>query len=140
MNSPARKPPTDIDLPPQLVGDEPTLVEQRWYRRHGVQAEVIFAGQHDFFTHPGVTRDISQGGVFLATEHVMPVGERLALTFTIRGFQQPLAAIAEVRWVRERPSTDGRWPAGMGLQFLELPRSTRESLAGALGGPRSVDR
>jgi uncharacterized protein (TIGR02266 family) len=133
MNTPASKPAPRAAFFPAFADDEPTLAERRVHRRLDLHAEVVFACQNDLYSHPGVTHDVSQGGVFLATEHLMPPGEQLALTFTIPGFAIALEATAEVRWVREQPSADGRSPAGMGLKFVELPRRTRESIARMLG-------
>ena len=114
---------------PAFEDDEPTLTEQRRYRRHDLRAEVSFSCQQDFYTYRGVTADVSPGGVVLATEHLLPVGEMVALTFTIPGFVQELEATAEIRWVREQRFADSKQPAGMGLKFVQLPRQTRESMA-----------
>jgi len=60
----------------------------------------------------GVTKNIGAGGVFVATDRLRPVGERLRLTFSLPD-AAPVSVRAEVRWVREGPS------AGMGLRFVD---------------------
>ena len=128
MNPPAGKPDDRAALFPAFEDDEPTLTEQRRYRRLELRADVTFSSQEDFFTFHGQTVDVSQGGVFLATPHLLPVGEMVALTFTIPGFIQRLEATAEIRWVREERFADSRHPAGLGLKFVQLPRQTRDSI------------
>jgi uncharacterized protein (TIGR02266 family) len=69
---------------------------------------------------PGVTRNISPDGAFVATPVVMAVGERLMLMLAFPNDRGPLAVRAEVRW--SRPSSpDDRRPAGMGLRFVDPP-------------------
>jgi uncharacterized protein (TIGR02266 family) len=66
-------------------------------------------------------KNIGGGGLFLATDQVRRVGERLALTFTLPGSPAPLSVESEVRWIRPRaiPERPGR-VAGMGLRFVGL--------------------
>jgi uncharacterized protein (TIGR02266 family) len=71
---------------------------------------------------PGVTRNVSPDGVFVATPEVIAVGERLMLMLAFPGDRGPLAVRAEVRWIRPVASTpDARRPAGMGLRFVDPP-------------------
>ena len=71
---------------------------------------------------PGVTRNVSPDGLFVATPEVIAVGERLMLMLAFPGDRGPLAVRAEVRWTRPGPSTpDDRRPAGMGLRFVDPP-------------------
>jgi len=71
---------------------------------------------------PGVTRNISPDGVFVATPAVLAVGERLMLMLAFPGDRGPLAVRAEVRWTRPAASSrDGGGPAGMGLRFVDPP-------------------
>ena len=70
-------------------------------------------------TYAGVTRNISAGGVFVATDNLPRVGERINLRFALPGTGRQLAVQTEVRWIRAKKSpTDADAPAGMGLQFL----------------------
>ncbi len=50
--------------------------------------------------YAGTAKNIGLGGVFLATPKVRAVGERLVLTFTLPGENEPIAVETEVRWVR----------------------------------------
>jgi uncharacterized protein (TIGR02266 family) len=70
-------------------------------------------------TCTGVTRNISAGGVFVATEELARVGDRITLKLTLPGTGRRLAVQTEVRWIRAKKSPpDERAPAGVGLQFL----------------------
>jgi uncharacterized protein (TIGR02266 family) len=70
-------------------------------------------------TCTGVTRNISAGGVFVATDELARVGDRITLKFTLPGTGRRLAVQTEVRWVRAKKSPpEEQAPAGVGLQFL----------------------
>ena len=59
--------------------------------------------------------------MFLATPKVRPVGERLVLTFTLPGENEPIAVETEVRWVRASAAdAQVEEPPGMGLRFVNL--------------------
>lgn len=73
----------------------------------------------DDMTYAGVTRNISAGGLFVATEDLPRVGDRINLRFSLPGTGRPLAVQTAVRWIRPQESPpDEHAPAGMGLQFL----------------------
>lgn len=91
--------------------------ELRASDRTPVEIKVDF--EVDDMTYAGVTRNISAGGVFVATENVPRVGERIDLRFALPGTGRQLTVQTEVRWVRAKKSPpDEQAPAGMGLQFL----------------------
>jgi uncharacterized protein (TIGR02266 family) len=70
-------------------------------------------------TCTAVTRNISAGGVFVASEELPRVGDRINLRFSLPGTGRQLAIQTEVRWLRAKKSPpDPEAPAGMGLQFL----------------------
>ena len=71
---------------------------------------------------PGVARNISPDGAFVATPAVMAVGDRLMIMLAFPGDRGSLAVRAEVRWSRPVvPSPDDRRPVGMGLRFVDPP-------------------
>ncbi len=65
----------------------------------------------------GTSKNIGLGGLFVATERTLRVGERLALTFTLPEQARSVAVRAEVRWVRQGSTL----PAGIGLRFVNPP-------------------
>jgi uncharacterized protein (TIGR02266 family) len=70
---------------------------------------------------PVLAKNIGVGGVFVATESLRSVGDRLALTFALPGVDKPISIKTEVRWIREKASAGpGDYPPGMGLRFIDL--------------------
>jgi uncharacterized protein (TIGR02266 family) len=76
-------------------------------------------------THDGAslgrTKNVSSGGMFVATSRLLSVGDLVAVCLSRLDEVDPVEVEAEVRWVRRLPEGDGR-PAGMGLHFLEPQR------------------
>jgi uncharacterized protein (TIGR02266 family) len=78
-----------------------------------------------------VTANLSEGGLFIATTELKPIGTEIDLTMTL---PHPLPAVwarGEVRWIGEA-SSDAGAPLGMGVQFRmiseESLRTIREFL------------
>ena len=70
-------------------------------------------------TYIGVTRNISAGGVFIATADLPRVGDRVDLKFSLPGNSRQLAVQTEVRWIRgPTPVLNEDAPPGMGLLFV----------------------
>jgi len=87
---------------------------------------------------PGVTRNISLDGAFVATSQLLPVGARLLMMMVFPDETRPLAVRAEVRWSRPAASVadDGR-PVGMGLRFLDPPLGVSLSIGELLESQRT---
>lgn len=98
------------------------LLERRRFARVDARLKVKFVFAEGFFELR--TEDLSLGGLFIATDHLVPVGEKVRLVLQVTGEQPPVKAVAEVVRVVEE-STPGQ-PAGLGVRFLEL---TKEGLA-----------
>jgi len=58
--------------------------------------------------------NVGAGGMFVATDRPLRVGERLTVELELPGFLRPMAVEAEVRWVQ---ATDGQ-SSGVGLRFV----------------------
>jgi uncharacterized protein (TIGR02266 family) len=104
--------------------------ERRDSARVVLEVEVGLETDHNFYT--GLTRDISSGGLFVATHLIRPVGERVGVRFTLPGRRAPIALETEVRWVRDGRTMRTDCPDGMGLRFLELPADARAAVAAFL--------
>lgn len=97
--------------------ERPTGIERRENPRIEAHVEVNFESETNFFQ--GFSEDISDGGLFIATYKLEPVGTVIEVEFTL-----PTGHIvrtsAEVRWLRDlRDESDDVHP-GMGLRFVEL--------------------
>jgi uncharacterized protein (TIGR02266 family) len=64
-------------------------------------------------------RDISRGGLFVATGNPLGGGEQFTLRLQLPGHEETLTLSCEVAWSREE---EGRTGGGMGVRFLEIPR------------------
>ncbi len=80
--------------------------------------EISLGSDSNLFT--GFTNDVSEGGVFVATVNLMPLGSHVDVSFSLPGGAK-VEAKGEVRWVRV---LDERQPdvfPGMGIQFVDIP-------------------
>jgi uncharacterized protein (TIGR02266 family) len=82
-------------------------------------------GENNFYT--GLSENISEAGIFIATQHVLAIGTPVVLTFTLPTSHEPLSVVGHVQWVRgpDATATSGNnfgdtfaeVKAGMGVQF-----------------------
>jgi uncharacterized protein (TIGR02266 family) len=66
----------------------------------------------------GIARNLSLGGMFVATGRRLSVGDRVVIRLSILDESEPVEIGAEVSWIREA-SESNRRPAGWGLHFTE---------------------
>jgi len=75
--------------------------------------------------------NVSSLGLFVRTEHPLPVGTRVKLTFAPDGCG-PFELFGEVAWINPHiPGSDNPNP-GMGVRFLDLHLDDRERLVDAI--------
>jgi uncharacterized protein (TIGR02266 family) len=104
------------------TGAKPSPNQQQYVRaseRFDLEVKVDLESEHNFYT--GLTQNISAGGVFIATNVLRKIGDRITLKFLIPGSDQPITVETEVRWLRENSAlmrSDGS--AGMGVRFINL--------------------
>jgi uncharacterized protein (TIGR02266 family) len=87
--------------------------------RFDLEVKVDLESDHNFYT--GLTQNISAGGLFIATNAIRRIGDRITLKFSIPGTVEPLSVETEVRWIRENSAlnrVDGA--TGMGVRFVNL--------------------
>jgi uncharacterized protein (TIGR02266 family) len=93
--------------------------------RFPLQTQVDLSSDSNVFT--GFSTNLSEGGLFVATLSVLPVGTPVDLTFTLPG-KVKIAVRGEVRWIRE---IDDRMPdvfPGVGVRFLDLTAEASAAL------------
>jgi len=93
--------------------------------RFPLQTQVDLSSDSNVFT--GFSTNLSEGGLFVATLSVLPVGTPVDLTFTLPG-KVRIAVRGEVRWIRE---IDDRTPdvfPGVGVRFLDLTAEASAAL------------
>ncbi len=106
------------------IGDEIVRDSMPPWRRHNVrrQAAIDIAFDRDTQLYSGLSQDISEGGVFIATYRVQPIGTPICLSFELPDGTK-ITARGVVRWIRESSSV---CRPGIGVAFTEL---TSEALA-----------
>jgi uncharacterized protein (TIGR02266 family) len=109
-------------------------IHNRAHQRVGIQVEVTLESEHNFYT--GLSSNVSEGGLFVATHTPPPIGTRLTVRFVLAGSAEPIDAVGEVRWVRETRSPD--FPSGFGLRFLEIGDEALSRVASFVAGRESI--
>lgn len=104
--------------------DDVLLSNNRESKRVSMELEVTTSGQHNFFH--GMTEDVSQGGLFVATTQIFPLKTRVSITLHLDGAGLEIAT--EVVWLREHALTDSDAPRGMGLRFLQISEDDLEKI------------
>ncbi len=91
--------------------------ERRRQNRYGLKVFVGLESEHNFFT--GFSRNISSGGLFIATHDVLDIGQEVELLFQLPS-GTTLHTCGQVTWVRGfDPDRPGKFP-GMGVKFVDL--------------------
>ena len=107
-------PPQEDEGPLELVDDED---ERRRQNRFGLKVFVGLESEHNFFT--GFSRNISSGGLFIATHDVLDIGQEVELLFQLPS-GTTLHTNGQVTWIRPfDPDKPDKFP-GMGVKFVDL--------------------
>ena len=102
--------------------DRQSWSESRRAHRQTVELEVGISTESNFFI--GFTENLSEGGVFVATYALKPIGSNVDVVLTFPNGEE-LRVPGVVRWLREA-STEG-WP-GMGVQFEHLSADDEKNI------------
>lgn len=109
-----------MDELPRHPAQTPQVNDDRGHSRGRVrmQASIDLRSDSNFFT--GFSTNISEGGVFVATVSLLPLGSEVDLRFTLPSGHS-IEVRGVVRWTREiNDRTPDIFP-GMGVQFQNLP-------------------
>ena len=105
----------------------PTAAPQRRaHPRVRLCTEVSLASDSNFFT--GFTNDVSEGGLFVATVNLLPIGTQIDLAFSVPGAGARIEGRGEVRWVREHDERNPESFPGMGIAFTWLAPPSVEAI------------
>jgi uncharacterized protein (TIGR02266 family) len=99
-----------------LKVDQEFQTDTREAPRAAVYASVDLFSEHNFWS--GLTMNMSEGGLFVATHHSVPVGTRLVLNMVLPFENDPIVTLVEVRWTRSYSGQEDV-PPGLGLQFID---------------------
>jgi uncharacterized protein (TIGR02266 family) len=103
------------------TGQSAPVIRQN--RRKSLEARVDLHSDSNFFS--GFSSNISDGGLFIATEVDLPLGTEVDLRFTLPD-GNAVASTGVVCW-RRPPNPD--LPTGLGLQFGHLTQTARDAVA-----------
>lgn len=93
----------------------------RVHARRSVQAVVDFVSDSNFYN--GLSENLSEGGIFVATYAHASLGEHVKIRFELPDDAGPIEAEGEVRWLRLYNQDAPEVMPGMGLRFTQiLPR------------------
>lgn len=102
--------------------------ERRGRSRAEFAVDIGLHSATQFFS--GISGDLSEGGLFVATYTPQPVGSELTVSFVlppIGGVSRSITAPAMVAWIRPPAGDDGPEP-GMGLRFYSLGPEDRAAI------------
>jgi uncharacterized protein (TIGR02266 family) len=92
---------------------------RRAHERALLEVEVTLESENNFYA--GITNDVSEGGVFVATVVPLPVGASVALTLRLGGEGPSWDVTGEVRWIRELEAACEGYPPGCGIRWRFIP-------------------
>jgi uncharacterized protein (TIGR02266 family) len=101
----------------------PAVSERRKHDRRSLEAEIGVYSETNFYT--GFSQDISEGGIFVATYDLEPIGSRIDLEFVLPD-GHVVRVHGEVRWVKDPIESDS-FP-GMGIRFIDLSPADLEAI------------
>ncbi|NOZ87618.1 MAG: TIGR02266 family protein [Deltaproteobacteria bacterium] len=100
---------------------------RRQYPRKPLKVEINMESESNFFK--GFSENISEGGLFVVTHDIRPIGSEVDLEFSLPGNKKkPVYVRAQVRWLREYDTFKPEVDPGMGLKFLDLDPGAREDI------------
>ncbi|TLM65575.1 MAG: response regulator [Deltaproteobacteria bacterium] len=95
-------------------------VETRRETRFATRIEILY-GPSPQRQLGGFTLNLSMGGIYVETRHVLDVDENITLVFSLPGQEQAIRCLARVAWVNH--AKDPKKPAlppGFGVQFVDI--------------------
>ena len=124
----------DIDDSPDRVTETRMKTANRRTQAR-IPHEVDVAVAADGQLIAGASRDISEGGMFVATHRVVPDGARVTLEIALPNGQ--ILARGIVKWRREGGAAEAGQSPGIGIVFEDLAQLDRDRLASfCRGRPR----
>ncbi|MGF1469361.1 MAG: TIGR02266 family protein [Sandaracinaceae bacterium] len=103
--------------------------ERRATPRMQLACEVSMTGANVFFA--GRTDNVSETGLFVATDQPLPVGTPLLLSFVLPD-GHGVRGEGEIAWVRAPSYRPGSLPGGMGIRFVALAARDLRAIEGFL--------
>jgi uncharacterized protein (TIGR02266 family) len=109
-------------------------LHNRVHARVELHVEVTLESEHNFYT--GLSSNVSEGGLFVASDALPPIGTRMLVRFALGESPEPIDAVGEVRWLRDRRSPD--FPCGFGVRFLTISEDALRRVASFVSSRDSI--
>ncbi len=90
-----------------------------------MQATIDFSSENNFYA--GFSTNISEGGVFVATVKLVPIGTEVDLAFSLPTGEK-IETRGVVRWLREVNDKRPDAMPGIGIEFVGLPPAAEASV------------
>ena len=92
----------------------------RQHQRVALELEVSMSSENNFYA--GITDNISEGGIFVATYTPPARGTEVEMTLNLPG-SAPFTLKGIVRWIRDvdQAALGDDTPAGCGIQWIDIP-------------------
>jgi uncharacterized protein (TIGR02266 family) len=97
----------------------------RRHARVAIDVALTLESEHNFYT--GFLENASISGIFVATHTPGRIGDRVEFKIQLGDTEEPIVGVGRVRWLRQYSETSDT-PPGMGLEFMELPPSSRRRI------------
>ncbi len=110
-------PEADSSTELRAVADPRAVTERRARLREAVEVDIGLHSETNFWS--GFADDISEGGLFVATYDVLPIGRELTVSFVLPDGSQVTAG-GRVAWIREPTTMDSDLHPGMGVELTEI--------------------
>ncbi len=101
-----------------LSGASEVSIERRASERKLVRTAVTISSDSNLYV--GFSDDMSEGGLFVATHEILPIGDVVDLEFVLPGDDEPICVRAEVRWHRAFADLENNVLPGFGAKFIDL--------------------
>jgi Tfp pilus assembly protein PilZ len=75
----------------------------------------------------GVMADLSEGGLFLASDAPLPIGTEVFVSIPLSASEK-VNGNARVKWIRPVQDGSAEAPAGFGLEWIDLPPGNVEAI------------
>ncbi len=125
---PAPQPAAPQPAAPQAAAPAPAQAsgpDQRSSKRIAVAVDVSMETPHNFYM--GLTENLSEGGLFVATYDEVPLGTELELRLSLPG-SPPIKTRGIVRWIREHTQFTEDVVPGVGLEMVDLSEEDTQAI------------
>jgi uncharacterized protein (TIGR02266 family) len=100
-------------------------VQRRTQLRFVVGLEIGLRSESNFWV--ASANNISEGGVFIATKELKPIGSRVEINIRLPEPFGLVWTLGEVRWIRATPAGAAA-PLGMGVRFESIGEEAQQAI------------